>query len=104
MMRSYRVQDETGIHYIEKVYGRYSCLEQAVEYRVITCYCLHYPTAICPAGLRLLVVVFCPAALAAELLVRPSIIDLMAAFQAHRCTSDYFRIVHALHFCPTNFP
>ena len=97
-MRCHRIQGETEIHKFEQIHRRDACLHQMVKYLIIFGNRFHHPAFIRPSGLDLSIIVPVPAAVAAELLIRPSVLDLMSALKTDRDTSGNFLINHTPEF------
>lgn len=98
-MRSDRIQHKAEIHKFKQIHRLDSGPMQPVQNIVIPGDCLHHPSLIGSPSPNLGVIVPAPACLAAELLVRTSILDLMPTFQTHRSASFHcLRIFHTPQF------
>ena len=93
-VRSDNAGNEAHRNKIGQIHGSRIGLDQRLQYRIVTGKCLQDLPAICLADPGSLVMVLHPAILAAELLVRASIPDLIAAFKAMRHPSDIFPVSH----------
>lgn len=80
----------------------YISLDQAVQYLIVPRQRIHYPPLEKPAALGLLVKVFRPAFIAAELLVRASVPDGISTFKTHRQMPFILLVAHNSVFVRTN--
>lgn len=101
-VRCHRIQGETEIHKFEQIHRRDTCLHQMVKYLIIFGNRFHNPALVHPPGLDLSIIVPVPAAVAAELLIRPSVLDLMSALKTDWDTSGNFLINHTPEFYMAN--
>lgn len=93
-MRSHGIQNETKVNQIEQIHRVNPGLDKTVKYIIISRQCVHHPAPISPAGFDLCIVIPVPALVATELLVRPSVPDLMSALQTYRYLPYNLRILH----------
>ena len=97
-MRRHDIQCKAKIHYFKEIDRSDTCPQKTVQDIVIAGYRLHDSATVSSACLYLGIIVPGPAALATELLVCPSVPDLMPALQTDRSMSYCFLIFHLQRF------
>lgn len=95
-VRGHDTGDKAHRNQIRQVHRDRICFDERLQYGIVTGKCLQDLSSVSLAHPGCSIMILHPAVLAAELLVRASVFDLIAAFKTMWHPSDIFPVSHFL--------